>query len=324
MRKPPEDLSACIAFTDAITEDFLRCDASSVKIAVLGEPREFSPRAYDFVQSSVHSLDLILSYDPDLQSLFPHKVRNFVVGGSYIFDNKPLKAEPKSKMISIVASKKSFLPGHQFRHAIASKFSHEGLECLGRGYKPFKAPSEPHAQFRFSIVVENVKSSTFFTEKLLHCLLYRCVPVYWGASEFPPEFDTRGILRIDNLDDLELLWRELTPEAYLELYPAIMNNQRAALKYCSNEVNILREIASHFGLIEFQDEPISRYFSDVEGLLNGTLPFQPLERRRYRKSLVYALPAAIRESPSVIRLAKSVVKVSAILRGSITRLFGHS
>jgi hypothetical protein len=61
----------------------------------------------------------------------------------------------------------------------------------------------------FSIVIENDKYETYFTEKLTDAFVTGTIPVYWGAPDIGKVFNMDGIIELTPDFDPKTLTREL-------------------------------------------------------------------------------------------------------------------
>lgn len=112
----------------------------------------------------------------------------------------------KSKLCSMFASPKAWLEGHRFRHQIAEKYKDRidlfggalGSPRLGEGIHPDKA--EGINPYMFSIVIENVKCDKYYTEKVTDCFATKTIPVYWGTRKISEDFNTDGIIFLEDFD----------------------------------------------------------------------------------------------------------------------------
>ena len=281
------DAIACIGIDNGIDSQFLSCDAARIKIALLLETPELNGKAIDSVRELHSRLDLVLTYSPGLLREFPDQARMLWLGGSYLRGFEFLRGDPKMPNISISVSRKNSLEGHKLRHEVVRNFRQQDLKVFGRGYRPYRSPKKPYEKFMYSIVVENSRQDHYFTEKLVQCLLFRCVPVYWGTAKLPKEFDERGILRFSSLKELEEIWPTLTAEKYQGLRRQISSNQRAALKYCSTDFTVQRMIAEFLEISELREITIENYFKDFERVLRGRAPFKPSPRARFLQPATY-------------------------------------
>jgi len=84
---------------------------------------------------------------------------------------------------------------------------------------------------QFSIAIESTKEDSYFTEKLIDCLLTKTVPIYWGASNIGEFFDTRGFIIFNNLYEFYEKVNSLTPKTYESMKPYIDANYEKAKEY---------------------------------------------------------------------------------------------
>ena len=289
-KDPTKKSIACVGVDDGIDFGFLECRVSRFKIALVLETPELSAGAIESVRDLHSRLDLILTHNAELLHEFPDKAKRLWLGGSYLRGSDSLYCRSKKSEISLSASRKNFLEGHKLRHEIVEKFRSRGLKVMGEGYRPYRSPKRPYGKFMYSVVVENSRAENYFTEKLVHCLLFRCIPVYWGSLTLPPEFDESGIVRFGSLEELEQIWPTLTPENYQNLGGQVLANQRAALKYCSTELSVQRSIADFFELSELREIGVEDYFGNVEEVLDGRAPFLPFSRAKFIPPVAHRLP----------------------------------
>ena len=160
-----------------------------------------------------------------------------------IINGKPLKEmfpyaprkiatfiQEKTKLNSFLFSDKNGAPGHRLRHEIAGKFS--GFDKFGKGArKHLKTKTTALKDYMFSITVENTKEDYWFTEKILDCFAVGTIPIYWGCPSIGDFFDTNGILIFDNIDELESILNNLTPELYYDKLESVKINYEKSKRY---------------------------------------------------------------------------------------------
>ena len=146
-------------------------------------------------------------------------------------------SEAKSKKISILSSDKNSAKLHRVRKSIAFRCKREGLADTfgtfdGGG---FVAPEITLRDYRFSIVIENDISSYFFTEKITNCFAMQTIPVYLGASRINEFFNTDGIITISlsDVDSIEKVLAQCTPEEYARRLPAVMDNYERVKEFAN-------------------------------------------------------------------------------------------
>jgi hypothetical protein len=143
----------------------------------------------------------------------------------------------KSKLASLIASAKRSQPGHLIRHEIADWAKAEGIELdtLGRGYKPFAAKADGLAPYRFSVVIENAVEPSYFTEKLIDCLLCETVPIYWGCPDIARFLDPEGMIICQTADDIRRAVRSLSEELYEQKRPALLAMKSEAARFGAHQ-----------------------------------------------------------------------------------------
>ncbi len=86
------------------------------------------------------------------------------------------------------------------------------------------------ARFKFTIAAENSQSDGYTTEKLLHPLSVKSIPIYWGALRVAEEFNEKAFINANKLFGQDLLNRVMEIDQNDDLYfdminePAFPNN----------------------------------------------------------------------------------------------------
>ena len=139
----------------------------------------------------------------------------------------------KKRDISIVSSSKCLCEYHKFRIELARQCRKEGLaDAFGTfdGGDAIKI-EESLTDYRYSIVIENDRTSYFFTERLTNCFLAMTVPIYFGATRIGEFFNEDGIIFIRPDDDLRKVLSQCNKRDYEARLPAILDNFTRAKKY---------------------------------------------------------------------------------------------
>ena len=140
----------------------------------------------------------------------------------------------KTKMISVVASDLTQLPGHKNRFAFVNKLiGHfkERIDVFGRGFNPIDDKWNALAPYKYSIAVENNKHKGYFTEKITECYIAHTIPVYYGAPDINDYFISESLLSIDITDyrkSIEQIENLLAIDPYLSIEEKIID---AKIKY---------------------------------------------------------------------------------------------
>jgi hypothetical protein len=235
-----------VFFTDTSLNIVESINVECIKIAWLIEPIEIQPWSYNYIISNHRLFDHVLTYDSQLLNISNKFIKNPMWCSWVHPENHGLHS--KSKNLSIIASSKNGVQGHQLRHDFISKYKNEidfdifgGLTSGNSGYKPIYCKSEGLSDYRFSVVIENVKKDFFFTEKIVDCFLTGTIPIYWGCNNIGDYFDTRGILNFNNLEELGSILKKINNETYERMFEYVKNNYEIASKFKTVEDFIYEE-----------------------------------------------------------------------------------
>ena len=130
---------------------------------------------------------------------------------------------PKNKLVSIIASNKSHLPGHQQRMHMLEQLK-DYAPLFGRGFNEVEYKEEALADYMFSVAIEN--ADDWFTEKILDCFFTGTVPIYYGTPSITKWFNPDGIVFLEDGFDIE----ELDEDLYKSMESAIKDNFERAMK----------------------------------------------------------------------------------------------
>ena len=117
-----------------------------------------------------------LSCKPSLLAAIPNGHR-FLFGSTWVPEWHTTDMT-KTRMLSLIASTKDYLEDHKLRHRTVDWIKANAIDAdiLGRGYAPFERKSDGLAPYRYSVIIENVRETSYFTEKMVDCLLCDTVP----------------------------------------------------------------------------------------------------------------------------------------------------
>lgn len=174
----------------------------------------------------------VLTKNEGLLAEIPNGVR-FVFGSTFLADPATTDTT-KTREASLIASSKRLWEGHQLRHVVVDRIRAENLpvDLMGRGYQPFAEKAEGLAQYRYSVVIENLRETSYFTEKLVDAALCRTVPIYWGAPDIGEYFDTDGMIICSGQEDILAALRRVSASDYDARSAALEENRRRALDLC--------------------------------------------------------------------------------------------
>jgi hypothetical protein len=115
---------------------------------------------------------------------------------------------------------------------------------MGRGYRPFADKADGLAPYRYSIVIENLREPSYFTEKLVDALLCDTVPIYWGAPDIADFFDPAGIIACTSDAEIIEALSAMSDADYASRAMAIAENRRRALAFADLHGRAARAILS--------------------------------------------------------------------------------
>jgi hypothetical protein len=208
---------------------------STYKVAILQEPRELLPWAYQTIVQFEDEYDLILTYDIELINRGKNYV--FCPGDTAAIRTEGCKVHDKTKLISFPYSLKTQLFGHRLRHIIVNDVLptlnlNYKIDFFGAGVGNFVDDKlETLQDYMFQIATENVKKEYYYTDKILDCLITGTVPIYWGPDNISNFFNPKGILQFKSPEELKGILNNLTKEKYYEMMPYIKENYEAAKYY---------------------------------------------------------------------------------------------
>lgn len=227
-----EDIDGPRFFTDARIKDVTQFGPSPRNIAWILEPHCLRPDPYEDAREYEKFFGMILSHDIR-QTLHPkhnNVWKYYAYGGSWIsFENWGI--HKKSREVSLIASEKNTTEGHQLRHEVAKKF--KDVDLFGYAYRPVVSKTSALIPYRYSVVIESCRQSSYFTEKLIDCISVGTVPIYWGCPTITRRyFDGRGMIIFNHIDDLEyILTEQISERDYRTRLPFIKKNIKHAKKY---------------------------------------------------------------------------------------------
>jgi hypothetical protein len=135
----------------------------------------------------------------------------------------------KSKLCSMFASTKRYTTGHSYRDVIAKALKGKtGFDLFGGtlnsprigGNVVHPDKADGLNDYMFSVVIENCKENNYYTEKLTDCFATGTIPIYWGSERVWTEYDSNGIIRLDDNFNYDML----TPNFYQSKIEAVKYN----------------------------------------------------------------------------------------------------
>jgi Glycosyltransferase family 10 (fucosyltransferase) C-term len=177
----------------------------------------------------------VLTANKALQSAIPNALP-YVFGSTWVPDWQNISLG-KTRMATLIASGKKLLPSHRLRHEVVNWISDNksDVNVVGRGYMPFDQKHEALAAYRYSVVIENVREPSYFTEKLIDCLLCKTVPIYWGAPDIGSFFEAEGMIICNNFEDIVTALANISEADYQKRLDYLSTNQLRAARYADHE-----------------------------------------------------------------------------------------
>lgn len=216
-RRPPVHLLACVDRSIFGLDRLRRPPGRQVAWFVETPAERWAHR----LAAQAHQFRRFLTCDARLLAL-GGPFERFHFGTSWVAP----RSEPKTRLVSMVASLRAKLPGHRFRLEALELARRRGVACYGKGHRPLQDKGEALASYAFSVAVENCRQDEYFTEKLIDCLLCEAVPIYWGFPSLARIFDPRGVLAFSTLEELDALLAGLSMERYAQMRPHVLENKR--------------------------------------------------------------------------------------------------
>jgi len=214
--------------------DFVK---TKTKVAWLLEPRAINPNSYNNIINLEDKFDYILTYDTNLLKK-GGKYLKYVVGQSRV-NLEDAKIYDKNKLVSMIASNKTYAIGHNFRHIVANSLaSKRNIDMWGSGYKYFTDKREPLQDYYFSISIMNSNVDNYFTEVLVDNFMLGTIPIFWGCPNIGDYFDIDGIITFNTLEELDNILENLTVEDYYKRLDSVKRNLEIAKKYVSTDDRI--------------------------------------------------------------------------------------
>jgi len=217
--------------------------SGNIRVIILEEPRRGA--LYRCVKGYPQYYSYLLTFHREL--LKSPRARRFLMMKPWI-TNYQFK-EKEFSVSTVVGGKKSNkMEGYALRHDIwknrervhiPRKFYLSGNAQHWHTFVPWTEVSydnelvlgeskEPLFDSMFHIAIENTAIKNYFSEKLLDCFQTKTVPVYYGCRNLDEFFNTEGVFRVWNVDEMVDVCNQLTPEIYERMKPAIEDNYQRA------------------------------------------------------------------------------------------------
>lgn len=225
-------------YTDA---EIFNAPKNNGKVAWLIEPIAGRQDAYEYLLSRKDDFREFWTSDRRLLELLPN-AKFCPFGGCWI-SPQDRRIWPKSKGISTIASNKRGGMGYDMRHEAIARFPQ--IDAYGVEYTPLEHKIDALRDYRFHLVIENVRADYWFTEKLIDCFMTGTVPIYWGCPSIAKFFNPQGTIVFTELEQIDHIFPYTDSAAYRMMLPAIRDNFERAKGYCLSEDYIAWKLIIH-------------------------------------------------------------------------------
>lgn len=202
------DYDAVVVF-GGLPDEGVEVDASADRVFVASEPATYERYNRGFLRQ----FDLVLT--TDARTRHPNRLvtqcGNPWHVGAWRSDGTlsrvPLSLDEfrglnprKDRLLSVVTSVKSNLPGHRARLEFVlalKRYFGDDLDVYGRGLAEIPDKSVALMRYRFHIAIENSAIDHYWTEKLADPFLALSFPIYYGAPNITEYFPRGSLASID-------------------------------------------------------------------------------------------------------------------------------
>jgi hypothetical protein len=222
------------------------------------ESESIAPEDYQIFDKNLgleNEFDLIFTHSNTLLNKYKNAV--FMPGGGVWYGTEKHGGTANSEQytkkngnISLVSSQKTACELHKFRLNLALYYKNNPkIDTFGtfNGGTSIKISSSLET-YRYSIVIENVITPYYFTEKILNCFAAMTIPIYIGASKISDFFNINGIIQISSPEfgSIDKIINTCNESDYLNRLPAIQDNFERVQQYLCVEDYIYTHYQNSF------------------------------------------------------------------------------
>lgn len=235
-----QEFSKDFIFVTESKYEFSKTIQSNKKVLwILESPFMISEYLIQDIIQNHQMFHTILTHDDRLIHL--PNAKHFPIGGCWIYPQDCKVYNKEYLSVSTVLSQKIWTEGHALRQQIPSIRrdiqTAAKIEIYGHGYCPLNYKLSALEKYQFHICIENIKNDTYFTEKIIDCFATGTIPIYWGCNKISETFNTKGIIEIDDVNELKYALENL--DCFEIDYDAIQENFELSRKYWLPEDRIL-------------------------------------------------------------------------------------
>lgn len=150
----------------------------------------------------------------------------------------PDSINPKTKLMSIIFSKKNITENHRYRRELVvalltNNFPVDvwgvGCDLIVNGDSRVKGKFndiEPYDGYLYTIAIENYVHPEYISEKVLSPLVHKTIPLYLGATNIDNYFPGYTIkLRGNLVQDMNIIYNTLVNKPIIQIKPEIIRSR---------------------------------------------------------------------------------------------------
>jgi len=227
-------------------------DLLDINILVLQEPNEYFG-LHDWALVNQNLFQVILTWDEKLLNQCENSML-LPFGHTWFLSEQYNQNYKKEFKTAHLCGKLNKTYGQSLRHELLARKNEiitpiKFFDVYGDRYnieEARKGKVEVFSDSMFGVAIENTNHRNYFTEKILDLFLLKTIPIYWGCSNINDYFNPKGIIKVDNVDDIIKVINNLDENFYKNAEEAINENWNTALSFVSYEHNIFNLIKTIF------------------------------------------------------------------------------
>tara|TARA_R110002126_G_scaffold272603_1_gene416768 strand:- start:7845 stop:8696 length:852 start_codon:yes stop_codon:yes gene_type:complete len=223
-------------FTDHFLNPvYIKSVKSKFKVGWYIERCEINRTPKMMIENYINELDFLMTNDSDILDKYPNKAKFVPFGGTWILEENCKMHDKNSNISMIYSNKKNTFQGYNIRHSAAESLK-SVVDLYGNGSpNPIELKEYGLKDYKYTIVVENLKKQNYFTEKLVDAFMVGAVPIYWGCPNIGDFFDINGIITFDSVEELKDIADNKLENFYENNTKSIVVNHHVAKQYAVTE-----------------------------------------------------------------------------------------
>lgn len=213
-------------------DTFALIDPSKYNVFIQIEPPGILNIEKHLIENT-HQYNIILTWNSRVLAACKNAIK-FPFGTCWVPDHT-VDINAKKFSTSFLTSSKTQTTGHSLRHTILQHLPNmiRNVMPIVKHRSPPRLPDKSVMlkPFQFSIIVENVQDTNWFTEKLIDCLVCRTIPIYWGCPNINEYFNMDSIFTFRTYQELTNILMSLNTETYKNKMESIEDNYMRALAF---------------------------------------------------------------------------------------------